>query len=649
MSGLMPAYILREFANNGSLLSGGLMYFYESGTLVPKATYTDFTLTIPASNPVIFDASGAADIWLGEGAYRVLLKDANGVQIRPPIDGIVGSGSGSLAPITNASVAILDVYADVRAIASPVDVVYASGRLQEGDGGAGWFQYIPFSTETDDDGIILRAGSYVYKRVFSGDINPEWYGVVYGAAVDNTAAIANAFDGSIRFNVPVRFTGSTYLTQNTPVPAGTILHCTIDGYFNSGSAVTMAFATGAKFDSIGTAFGSTVNPTFGVGVAPALRLSWFGGAIDSDRWTKAAASTTNEYKLIVDIDTTTTGVTAPANFEVDVEGGARIIFSGTANLSLANVIYEGNSQFVVWPAIANVGTVVVGGKAVRPEWFGAVGDGSADDSLGFFAAAKSGTVNLTQGKNYLLGSTWSTTPTPLVIKNGVVTLGTGKTLGTGTLGLESTLIIKSDAGNWFAGTSLAAVSSGFKSTYTATTTNIVGCTLTGDNYFPMFAGKPKLYNGHLDVLNAQLLCTDTVGKIGDAKDILAHSAQLLGTDADGHIIDAGPSISLTKLGLAGLLFSDWNHAAITGTVTLSNPLRMFYIVDNTSGVDITLPTMSDTTQPNFVVFFNNVSSANVTIRGAFARPAGSSIVTGLPTLLYYDYYASKWNLLVSSA
>jgi hypothetical protein len=75
-----------QFFYNGTPaapLSGGLMYFYEPGSsLVPKDTYADNALTIENSNPVVLTSSGSLskeNVFL-DGAYRVILKDKNGVQ-----------------------------------------------------------------------------------------------------------------------------------------------------------------------------------------------------------------------------------------------------------------------------------------------------------------------------------------------------------------------------------------------------------------------------------------------------------------------------------------------------------------------------------------------------------------------------------------
>lgn len=162
MAGMFPFYILREWDNSGKLLSGGKLHFYQSGTLVPKPTYTTYQLNVENQNPVVLDAGGAADIWLGDGAYRVLVTDANGVQIRSPIDGVVGLGGGAIDAASNATLAVLKTYGDVRSLTSIPDVVYVTGRATEGDGGAGLFQYLPTSTETDDDGVVLVALSLIH-------------------------------------------------------------------------------------------------------------------------------------------------------------------------------------------------------------------------------------------------------------------------------------------------------------------------------------------------------------------------------------------------------------------------------------------------------------------------------------------------------
>lgn len=75
---------------NGDPLAGGKLYFYVTGTSTPKDTYTTEGLSVANANPVVADSTGAwSDIWLTTGQYKVVLKDANDVQIwsADPVDG----------------------------------------------------------------------------------------------------------------------------------------------------------------------------------------------------------------------------------------------------------------------------------------------------------------------------------------------------------------------------------------------------------------------------------------------------------------------------------------------------------------------------------------------------------------------------------
>jgi len=74
-----------QFFYNGTPaapLSGGLMYFYEPGeaSTTPKDTFSDNNLSIANSNPVVLSSSGVLPNVFLSGAYRVVLKDKDGVQ-----------------------------------------------------------------------------------------------------------------------------------------------------------------------------------------------------------------------------------------------------------------------------------------------------------------------------------------------------------------------------------------------------------------------------------------------------------------------------------------------------------------------------------------------------------------------------------------
>lgn len=86
-----------RFFTRGSLgtpvrpLVGGRVYFYEAGTTTPKDTFTDSTGLVKNTNPVVLDARGEADIWLGDGLYKMQVTDALGVNQGGPVDGIKGN------------------------------------------------------------------------------------------------------------------------------------------------------------------------------------------------------------------------------------------------------------------------------------------------------------------------------------------------------------------------------------------------------------------------------------------------------------------------------------------------------------------------------------------------------------------------------
>ena len=48
---------------NAKPLAGGKIFTYQAGTAIPQQTYTDSTGAVQNANPVIFDASGCANIW----------------------------------------------------------------------------------------------------------------------------------------------------------------------------------------------------------------------------------------------------------------------------------------------------------------------------------------------------------------------------------------------------------------------------------------------------------------------------------------------------------------------------------------------------------------------------------------------------------
>ena len=86
---LITSPLFYETDQNNNPLAGGKVYSYQAGTLTPLTTYTDATLTVPNTNPVILDEYGKAQIWLGPYTYKLNVTDVNNVQHPDyPVDNI---------------------------------------------------------------------------------------------------------------------------------------------------------------------------------------------------------------------------------------------------------------------------------------------------------------------------------------------------------------------------------------------------------------------------------------------------------------------------------------------------------------------------------------------------------------------------------
>lgn len=378
---ILPSVFPKWFTPAGdAVLSGGSLEFYDVGTTTPKSVYADYQRSVAIGAVVTLDSAGDATIFLGDGGYKVILKDESGAQL-DLVDGIfTGGGYGILG--SNASIGFFKLYEDLRAVTVGPDVAYVCGRTAEGDGGQGLFQLIPGSSTPDDDGVHLVAagGAYVYKRIFDESINPEWYGVKYNIASDQSSRFNAAVAASVYLNFPVLVTAQVYLGANTTIPSNASLRNTEDGYFNSPSSVTMTFSSGSRFSGNGPAFRSAVQPIFVAGTIDALRLSWFGGA-DSDKWARCLASTAAAFPLLMDVSTSlTSDLTIPANLAFEPVGGAVVTFGAFASLSIASLNYAGLAQFAAWTLGSYVGSVSIASPVCYMEWFGGSPSNSGNDN-----------------------------------------------------------------------------------------------------------------------------------------------------------------------------------------------------------------------------------------------------------------------------
>jgi len=111
---------------NGNVRASAKLYFYQTGTSTPQATYSDSALSVTNANPVVANSDGLfTGIYLGEAptftAYKAVLKDSNDVTIwtQDPI-----AGAPIAAPI---SASILRGYISGLERTGSTGTTYSSG------------------------------------------------------------------------------------------------------------------------------------------------------------------------------------------------------------------------------------------------------------------------------------------------------------------------------------------------------------------------------------------------------------------------------------------------------------------------------------------------------------------------------------------
>jgi len=74
-------FLLSPILKNGEVLSEGTAYFYESGTTTPKTVYGDENLTSPLGTSVSLDSTGTKLCYVGTSYIKVVVKDADDVEV----------------------------------------------------------------------------------------------------------------------------------------------------------------------------------------------------------------------------------------------------------------------------------------------------------------------------------------------------------------------------------------------------------------------------------------------------------------------------------------------------------------------------------------------------------------------------------------
>ncbi len=127
---LLEAFKKFQTKDGTQALDGGYLYFYESGTLTPKATYSDATELIANTNPLILTSEGwPRDVFAG-GSFKIRSydgdKDNGGVlqQEFDPVGAII-----NFAPFDTWSEDVIYGAYGTNIVVSSVDGKYYRSRI----------------------------------------------------------------------------------------------------------------------------------------------------------------------------------------------------------------------------------------------------------------------------------------------------------------------------------------------------------------------------------------------------------------------------------------------------------------------------------------------------------------------------------------
>jgi hypothetical protein len=207
--------------SNGKPLSGGKLYFFETGTSTAKATYSDVAMTIENSNPVVLDSAGRQGDIFFTGAAKIIIKSAANVVIDEVDPVYPVQITPSVVVSDNAGVSV-DSYASLLAIDSDTDGSTCTmlGFTTPGDGGGGVWYWDAASVETVNVATTVKptdtVGAGRWKRIYNeGPLNVKWFGATGDGVSDDYTAIDAAIQYCTTNDLALYIPTGTYYIPNT--------------------------------------------------------------------------------------------------------------------------------------------------------------------------------------------------------------------------------------------------------------------------------------------------------------------------------------------------------------------------------------------------------------------------------------------------
>lgn len=242
MANLSPTLKQRFFTATGDPLAGGKLFSYQAGTTTPLATYTDQSESSANANPIILDANGECNVWLGDNAYKFVLKDSSDVtqwtvdnvnqaseNLNISSNVLENFGLTASASLNALTITVTNGSGGVPSALNPVRVGFRSPTLS-----SGLSNVVNISSSL---GMTLSAGStlghssgvqdfiFVYliynngaaEVAVSGTLYPEFalYTTVAEGGTGSADTRATIYSVTARTNVPMRLVGRMTVNQAT--------------------------------------------------------------------------------------------------------------------------------------------------------------------------------------------------------------------------------------------------------------------------------------------------------------------------------------------------------------------------------------------------------------------------------------------------
>lgn len=334
---------------SGGACYGCSLYSYSSGSTTPLATYTDATGTSQNTNPIILDAAGGANIWLGANSYKFVLVDPSGATIWS-VDQVTTIGTLQLTPGQVTGTAIVQNPSGSQTITQP------SGSL---------FSLIGNMTATGTylsqfTGVYTSGAGVNHFQILEGGIDPST------EFNETNATFAETSSGYFGLVVPATSTtGQSAGVMGVVKSFSTGFITPAVGVYGSGHCmVTSCFAWGGNFlvtDEPGT-FNNLLN---GIELDVNIHSATTHGAGINiiGRWAAEPAGTDITFPAIT--------VNKPVNFPGDTTGDYRwttgLEFEtgsilGVGAAVVLNPLSGGTSQrsqLMQWNSTNSIGTNLV--------------------------------------------------------------------------------------------------------------------------------------------------------------------------------------------------------------------------------------------------------------------------------------------------